>query len=172
AAYGIFSQLGFVTLESERLILPPLPGFPDGMGALSGSFTTAKADLEAELTGEEATIYAHHSWCTAARHVLLRRGERGCAVVPTPTHKKGLPSAGFRFARDWALSWELRLLVQAALFRAPRALALFVARRFGGERKPPLSLAWRCPRLYRPAHKGIEPRMIDGLYSEMMNLKW
>ena len=172
AAYGIFSQLGFVTLETQRLILPPLPGFRGGAGALSGSFTTSKDDLERELTGEEATLYRHHAWCAAARHVLLRRGDRRCYVVATPMHKKGLPFAEIQYASDWSLFWELRLLAQAALFPTTRALALFVDRRFAGERKPLFSVSWGCPRLYRPAHKGIEPRMIDGLYSEMMNLKW
>ena len=172
SAYGIFSQLGFVPLESERLIVPPVPGFGGTARTLSGSFTTSKADLERQLTGEERTIYEHHSWCAAARHVLLRRGERACYVVATPIHKKRLPFAEIQYASDWNLFWELRLAAHAALFPTTRAVALFVDKRFAEGRKPLLSVAWRCPRLYRPAHKGIEPRMIDGLYSEMMNLNW
>jgi len=171
-AYGIFSQLGFVPLESERLILPPLPGLRDTMETLSGTFTTSRSDLEGQLTGEEGTLYEHHSWCAAARHVLLRSGERQCYVVATPVRKKRLPFAEIQYASDWNLFWDLWLLAHAALFPATRAAALLVDKRFTGGRKPPLSVAWRCPRLYRPAHKGIEPRMIDGLYSEMMNLKW
>ena len=169
AAYGIFSQLGFVPLESERLVLAPVP---DGAGALSGSFTTSKADLDRNLSGESATLYAHHSWCAAARHVLLRRGDRECYVVATPLHKKGLPFAEIQYASDWDLFWELRLLAHAALFPGTRAIALFVDRRFSGGRTPLASIARRCLRLYRPAHKGIEPERIDGLYSELMNLKW
>jgi hypothetical protein len=172
AAYGIFSQLGFVPLESERLILPPVPGFRDTAGTLSGSFTTSKADLERQLTGEERTLYEHHSWCTAARHVLLLRGERKCYVVATPIHKKGLPFAEIQYASDWNLFWELRLLAHAALLPSTGAIGLLVDKRFAGGRKPLLSVRSRCSRLYRPAHKGIEPRMIDGLYSEMMNLNW
>jgi hypothetical protein len=172
AAYGIFSQLGFVPLESERLILPPVPGFRDTAGTLSGTFTTSKADLERQLTGEEATLYEHHSWCAAARHVLLHRGQRQCYVVATSIRKKRLPFAEIQYASDWNLFWDLRVLAHAALFPSTRAVALFVDKRFADGRKPPLSVTWRCPRLYRPAHKGIEPRMIDGLYSEMMNLKW
>ncbi len=60
----------------------------DTAGTLSGSFTTSKADLERELTGEEGTVYQHHSWCAAARHVLLRRGQRECYVVAAPMRKK------------------------------------------------------------------------------------
>jgi len=169
AAHGIFSQLGFVPFETERLILSPIP---DGARALSGSFTTSKEDLEKNLTGEEATIYAHHAWCAAARHLLLRRGDRECYVVATAMHKKGIPFAEIQYVSDWDLFWKLRLLAHAALFPGTRAIALFVDRRFAGERRPLLSVVRRCPRLYRPAHKGLEPRMIDGLYSEMMNLKW
>jgi len=172
AAYGIFSQLGFVPLESERIILPPVPGFRDIARTLSGTFTTSKADLERQLTGEEGMLYEHHSWCTASRHVLLQSGRRKCYVVATSMRKKGLPFAEIQYASDWALFWELRLLAQAALFPTTRAVALFVDKRFADGRKPMLSVMWRCPRLFRPAHKGIEPRMIDGLYSEMMNLKW
>ena len=67
---------------------------------------------------------------------------------------------------------DLRLLAHAALLPTTRALALFVDRRFARGRKPLLSVAWRCPRLYRPTRKEIEPRMIDNLYSELMNLRW
>ena len=169
AAYGIFSRLGFIPLESERVIVPPVPRFGFGKG---GSFTTSQADLERELTGENRTIYRDHSWCAAARHVLLRRGERTCYLIAAPVHKRHLPFAEIEYASDWDLFWELTPLAHAALFPGTRALALFVDKRFAQGRKPPLSVAWRCPRLYRPARKEIEPSMIDGLYSELMNLKW
>ena len=172
AAYGIFSQLGFVPLESERLIVPPVPGFRGVAGTPSRTFTTSKADLERQLTGEEGTLYEHHSWCAAARHVLLHSGERKCYLVASPIRKKGLPFAEIQYASDWDLFWELRVLAHAALFPSTRAMALFVDNRFCSGRRPLPSIAWPCRRLYRPAHKGIEPRMIDGLYSEMMNLKW
>jgi hypothetical protein len=110
--------------------------------------------------------------CAAARHVLLHSGERHCYVVATPVRKKGLPFAEIQYASDWNLFWDLRVLAHMALFPTTRAVALLVDKRFTGGRKPLLSVTWRCPRLFRPAHKGIEPRMIDGLYSEMMNLKW
>lgn len=168
AAYGIFAQLGFVPLENERLIVPPLPG----AAAFGGASTTSEADLGRELTGEDAALHRDHAACLAARHVLLRRGDRRCYLVASPIHKKGLPFAEIQYASDWTLFWELRWLAQTALFRTAGALALFVDRRFAPARKPLLSVPWKCPRLYRPAHKGVEPRMIDGLYSEMMNLKW
>src|SRR5262249_6200257 len=136
AAYGIFSQLGFVPLESERLILPPIPGFRSAARSLSGSFTTSKADLERELTGEARTRYEDHSWCAAARHVLLRRGQTDCYFVATLMHKKRLPFAEIQYASNWALFWELRLLAHAALFPTTRAVALFVDRRFAPGRKP------------------------------------
>ena len=139
AAYGIFSQLGFVTLESERLILPPLPGFRDRAGMLSGSFTTSKADLERELTGEAGHALRHHSWCAAARHVLLRRGDRRCYVVATPIQRKGcpLPRSSTRatgISSGTSGCWSTR-----PCFPTTRAVALFVDRRFTGS-------ASRCSR--------------------------
>src|SRR5262249_59670752 len=165
-AYGIFTHLRFVPLESERLVLA------GGAGALSGSFTTSRADLERNLTGAAATLYAHHSSCAAARHLLLRRGERECYVVATPVHKKGLPFAEIQYASDWDLFWKLRFLAHRALLPSTRAIALLVDRRFAGGRRPVFSVVRPCPRLYRPAHEGIAPGMIDGLYSELMNLRW
>src|SRR5262249_37302412 len=144
AAYGIFSQLGFVRLESERLIIPAVP-LAAAARALSGSFTASKGNLARELTGEQRTLYEHHSWCAAARHVLLKKDQRTCYLVATPMHKKGVPFAEIQYASDWDLFWELHLLAHAALFPSTRAAALFVDQRFAGGRRPLLSVRWRCP---------------------------
>ena len=82
-AYGIFSQLGFVPLESERLILPPLPDPRHRGDARPDRSPPRRPTSRRQLTGEEAALYRDHSWCAAARHVLLRRGERRCYVVAT-----------------------------------------------------------------------------------------
>ena len=140
--------------------------------ALPGSFVTSKEDLARELTDEQGRLYRDHSWCVAAKHVLLRHGGRTCYVVATPLKKKRLTFAEIQYASDWPFFWEHRLLAHAALFPSTRAVGLFVDKRFAVGRRPLFSLAWKCPRLYRPARKEIEPRMIDGLYSELMNLKW
>jgi hypothetical protein len=169
-AYEIFFKLGFKPLESERHIVLPVP--VRARRALRGSFSRSKADLERELTGEDHALYRHHSCCAAAQHLLLRDGERKCYVVATPVQKKRLPFAEIQYVSDWDFFWEHRLLAHAALLRPTRALALFVDKRFASGRRMPLSPTWPCRRLYRPTRKEIEPQMIDGLYSELMNLRW
>jgi hypothetical protein len=171
-AYEIFSKLGFKPLESERLIVPPLPGIAEAARALSGSIVQSREILESELAGEERTIYRDLSSSPVAQHVLLRRGERKCYVVATPVHRKGIPFAEIQYIGDLDFFWEHRILAHAALLRSTRAMGLWVDSRFAGERRTPLALRWPAPRLYRPTRKEITPEMIDGLYSEMMGLRW
>jgi len=51
-------------------------------------------------------------------------------------------------------------------------VGLWVDRRFAEGRRTPLALRWPALGLYRPTRKEITPEMIDGLYSEMMGLRW
>jgi hypothetical protein len=87
-------------------------------------------------------------------------------------HKKRLPFAEIQYASDWEFFWEHRLLAHAALVPTTRAVGLLVDKRFVNGRRAPLCATRPCQRLYRPTRKEIEPQMIDGLYSELMNLKW
>jgi hypothetical protein len=171
-AYEIFSKLGFQPLESERLIVPPLPGIAEAARALSGSIVQSREILESELAGEERTIYSDLSSSPVAQHVLLRRGERKCYVVATPVQRRGIPFAEIQYIGDLDFFWEHRILAHAALLRSTRAMGLWVDSRFAGGRRTPLALRWPAPRLYRPTRKEITPEMIDGLYSEMMGLRW
>ena len=171
-AYEIFSKLGFKPLESERLVAPPLAGIAEAARALSGSIGRSREVLERELTGEEAAIYRDLSSSPVAQHVLLRRGGRKCYVVATPVHRRGIPFAEIQYIGDREFFWEHRILAHAALLRPTRAMALWVDSRFAGKRRPPLALRWPARRLYRPTRKEITPEMIDGLYSEMMGLRW
>jgi len=171
-AYEIFHKLGFQPLESERLIIPPLPGPSEAARAFEGSIARSREVLESELTGDELAIYRDLSSCRVAQHVLLRRDGRKCYVVATPIHRKGIPFAEIQYIGDRDFFWEHRILVHAALLRSTRAVGLWVDRRFAAGHRTPLALRWPAPRLYRPARKEITPDMIDGLYSEMMGLRW
>ena len=172
AAYEIFSKLGFKPLESERLILPPLPGIGETARAFTGSIVRSREILESELAGEERAIYRDLSSSPVAQHVLLRRGGRTCYVVATPIHRRGIPFAEIQYIGDRDFFWEHRILAHAALLRSTRAIALWVDGRFARGQRTPLALRWPAPRLYRPTRKEITPEMIDGLYSEMMGLRW
>jgi hypothetical protein len=139
---------------------------------LTGSFTRKRDDLLSELTGTDRAIYDDISSCGAAQHVLLRHGQRRCYVVATPVHRKGLPFAEIQYASDLDFFWEHRILAHRALFPATRAVGLWVDKRFAAKRATPWAATWHSRRLYRPTRKDIAPEMIDGLYSELMSLKW
>lgn len=174
AAHKVFSRLGLRPLESEQLVLPPIPRPGEVLRALRGAFTLAPGEIQAELAGAERAIHEHMSTSPVARHVLLRRGGRQCYLVATPCRKWGVPYADVQYLGDREFFWEHRILAQAALVRAMgiAGLTLAVDRRFLIGRAPPLAQRMKMLRLYRPAHEDITPMMIDGLYSELMGLRY
>jgi len=174
AAYKVSFALGLRPLESEQLVLPPIPRPGEAIRALRGSFTLAPEEIRAELTGAERTM--HEDMCSSpvARHVLLRRGDRQCYLVATPCRKWGFPYADVHYVGSREFFWEHRIMAQAALVLAMGIAGLTVAidRRFLLGRPPPLARRMKVMRLYRPAHDDITPMMIDGLYSESMGLRY
>jgi hypothetical protein len=174
AAYKVSSTVDLRPLESEQLVLPPIPRPTEAIRALRGSFTLAPEEIRAELTGAERTMHEDMSSSPVARHVLLRRGDRQCYLVATPCRKWGVPYADVQYLGDREFFWEHRILAQAALVRAMGTAGLIVAvdRRFLVGRPPPLAQRLKLVRLYRPAREDITPMMIDGLYSENMGLRY
>lgn len=170
-AYGIFQKLGFLPLESERLIFFPMSGAAVAARSLGARFSTSPAVIERDLRGRDRAIYADLSKCPAAKHVLLRHGGEQCYVVATAAHKRFIPFAEIQYASSMDFFWKHRLLAHAALFPSTRATGLWVDKRFARGRAR-LALHWPAPRLYRPTRKEITPEMIDGLYSELMGLHW
>jgi hypothetical protein len=170
-AYEIFHKLGFKPLESERLMLPPLPGIAEVARAFAGSFTWSREVLERELTGDERAIHGELSSSSLAHHVLLRRGEKKCYLVATPVHQRGLRFAELQYIGDLEFFWQHRILAHSALLLSTGAMGLWVDARFAQGRLPALSIRRPALRLYRPTRKEITPGMIDGLYSEMMGLR-
>jgi len=174
AAYKVSFTSGLRPLESEQLVLPPIPRPAEAIRALRGSFTLAPEEIRAELTGAERTMHEDMGSSPVARHVLLRRDARQCYLVATPSRKWGVPYADVQYLGDREFFWEHRILAQAALVRALGLAGLTVAidRRFLVGRPPPLALRMNMKRLYRPARDDITPTMIDGLYSERMGLRY
>jgi hypothetical protein len=173
AAYKVSFTQGLRPLESEQLMLPPIPRPAEAVRALRGSFTLSPDEIRAELNGVERTIHEDMSSSPVARHVLLRRGGRQCYLIAKPSRKWGVPYADIQYLGDREFFWEHRILAQAALVRAFCLAGLTVAvdRRFLVGRSPPLALRMNMMRLYRPAREDITPAMIDGLYSEHMALR-
>jgi hypothetical protein len=173
ATYKVFSRLGLRPLESEQLVLPPVPRLAEAARALRGSFTLAPEEIRAELAGGERTIHEDMSSSPVAHHVLLRRSGRQCYLVATRSRKWGLPYADVHYLGDREFFWEHRILAQAALARSLGIAGLTVAvdRRFLVGRSPPCALRLNMMRLYRPTREEIAPTVIDGLYSEHMGLR-
>lgn len=171
--YRVFAKFGMRPLESEQLVLPPLPRAAEAARALRGSFTTDPAEIRGELAGDERRYCEDMAASPVARHALLRRGGRQCYVVATPSRKCGVPYADVHYIGDREFFWEHRILAHVALTRAMgvAGLVLAVDRRFLVGRPPPLAKRMRMPRLYRPAKEDITPAMIDGLYSEFMGIR-
>jgi hypothetical protein len=172
AAYDIFCQLGFKRLESERVVLAPVPGVAEAARSLAGSFHISRSALERELGTVERALYDDLSSCAVARHVVLRRGSKRCYVVATPVPRRGLRFAEVQYIGDPAFFWEHRILAHAALFACMGAVALRVDRRFVPDGAARFAVRRPSRRLFRPSRSEIVPEMIDGLYSELMELRW
>jgi hypothetical protein len=170
-AYQIFARIGFRPLESEQLLLAPLSL---GAGVRRGDFTTAPEEIDAALAGEERRLHRELAASPIARHVLLRHGGRACYLVATPARRRGVPFAELQYIGDRGFFWDHLGLAHAALVRSLKlsGLVLAVDRRFAETRRLPLALRWPRPRLYRPAHADLAPVWIDGLYSELMGLRY
>lgn len=174
AAYAMFSRLGLVPLEEEQLVFPPLPDPAQVVRAVGGSFTVSPDVLRAELEGDERRVHEDLAGSPAARHVLLRRGGRRCYLIATLGRKRGVPYADVQYAGDPAFLGEHRLLAQAALVRVMgiAGLSLAVDRRFVPGPPPRVALRWKARRLYRPTRPEITPDRVDGLYSELMGIRY
>jgi len=166
---AVFSRLGFRPLETEELILPPLPRPGEALRALRGSFTSSAEALQRELGDEERAMHRDLSYARVS-HVLLRQGGRRCYLVARRGYRKRLRVAELLYIGDRAFFWENRILAQAAFSASMGAVALSVDRRFAEGFDVPWAIRKPKPRIFRPARPDIAPTAIDGLYSELLML--
>ena len=166
---AVFSRLGFQTLESEELVLPPIPSPLEAMRAVRGSFTCSADTIQNELCDEERVFHRNLSYARA-RHVLLRRGDRRCYLVARLGHRKRMRVAELLYIGDRGFFWENRILAQVAFTVTMGAVAISVDRRFAEGFSVPFALRRPKPRIYRPSRPDIPPVEIDGLYSELVML--
>jgi hypothetical protein len=170
-SFDIFAKLGFIELESEQLLLPPVTSPAQFGRALGGSFTLAPDDLRRELGPAERNIYDELSPSPRTRHILLRGKGRRCYIVATLQRHKRVRFAELQYVGDLEFFWERRPLAHAAVLRAMGAVGIAIDRRFAEGRRVPLAIRRPARRSYRPARPEITPLMIDGLYSELMTLQ-
>ena len=174
AAYEIFARLGFQPLETAQVLLPPFARPGELLRTRGSSVTTRLEELRAELDEPGRTVAEHMSGTLAAQ-ALVRSGARRCHVVATRSPwKGGWKLAHVQYASDWELFWDHQALVSGAFARTLGTFGLRVEARHLRGRRPAFSVARPLPRpnLFRPASSDVTPRMIDGLYTEAVGLRW
>src|SRR2546422_4497779 len=110
AAYKVSLALGLRPLESEQLVLPPIPRPAEAIRALRGSFTLAPEEIRAELTGAEHTMHEDMGPSPVALHWFLRAADRRGYLVATLCCKWGVPYADVRHFGDRQFVWAQRIL--------------------------------------------------------------
>jgi hypothetical protein len=170
--HRLFIRFGYQLLEDRVLLLPPLSTPAELARLRRARVTTDPGEVRAGLSGEELRYFDDHRGSIGA-HILLRRDGRCCWAVATLMHLKRFRFALVHHISDRQLFWECLPLAKWGFLKALGAPALAIDSRFAEGRRVPFALSWQLAqsRLYRPVHKGLEPALVDGLYSEFMGLR-
>ena len=168
-AHEVFRSLGFSVLERALVLVPMFAGL-GRLGRSAGVRLLADpARIAAALMGADRER-AEHVARTHAAQVLLTRGPDSCHAVATASAWRGhWRLAHVQYASDWSRLWAWLPLVNRGFLASLSALGLRVDGRFAADL--PASARRReleFPTLYRPAHAGITPADVDGLYTELL----
>jgi hypothetical protein len=165
----INEKLRFTFLDTETQLTPnlPWPSLPGRTRIISDPDT-----IERTLTGDDLALYRDHARTGAARHLVLRRGDRTCYVIFRKDRRKDLPlfASILHVSDSEVLRQSARPLARHLLLRHG-ALATLSERRVVG-RRANMSYTLKAPRskMFRSDHLG--PHQIDYLYSELVCLPW
>jgi hypothetical protein len=166
---GLNSRLGFSFLDTTTAVVPNLPWpSPPGRDTISSD----PALLERTLAGRDLEHYRDHRGASAARHLLLARGDEHCYVIWRKDRRKGLP-----------LFASILHVSKPDLFRAMAAplarhllvrhrLPVMLLERAVVEHRPRLSRTVDSPRRKMFKSPSLDPAQIDYLYSELVCLSW
>ncbi|MEU4154948.1 hypothetical protein [Actinoplanes sp. NPDC026670] len=160
------TRLGFEFLDTSAAAAPNLPWLP-----VRGRLSADPAVLESTLRGDDLQIYRDHATTAAARHVLLRSGDRYCYVIYRTDRRKGLPFfASLLYVSDPELFRTLRRRLQSHLLLRHGILALLAEIRVAGHRP---RLSRMVPDTRRKMFRGdVAAQDVDYLYSELTCLSW
>lgn len=168
AVVTLNERLGFRHLDTTTALVPilPWPWRPS-------SVVTDRAGIEAALSGPELALYRDHHDREAARHLVLRRGERHCWVVYRMDRRRGLPRvfASVLHVGDQELFHALLRPFCGSLLARHGALALLAELRVVGAR-PRGSTPVRRPRPKMIHSATLAERDVDYFYSELVSLSW
>ena len=175
-AHEIFSSLGFRTLETAQVLLPPFAR-PLEFALRFGSSVATRAEAIRPHLDDDGRRILDDMAGTRATQILVRRGRRQCHVVATLSPwKGGRKLAHIQYASDWEFLWARPGDVSLALLRTCGTLGLRLdarhVRRLGPRPALAIERALAQPTLYRPAGPEITPELVDGLYTELVGQRW
>ncbi|HEU5035714.1 MAG TPA: hypothetical protein VFT70_01830 [Nocardioides sp.] len=168
AVVPLNQRLRFDSLDTDTVLVPAVP-LPWPRRTTVVTDPTAIAD---RLTGQERVIFEDHRRATAARHLLLERGDRRCYVIFRHDRRKGVPAfASVLHVSDRALFADSIAELSRHLLLHHGVLCLLGELRVIGSR-PRMSLRLKKPRpkMFRSKRLGAEA--IDYLYSELTCVAW
>lgn len=161
-------RLRFTELDTRTALVPNffLPIVPRQVKVV-----TDPAEIDILLDADMRAIYRDHRDTLAARHVLLRQGDRTCYVVYRRDRRKRLPLfATVLYVSDPEVFRHTnRYFFRHLLLRHAIPITL-VELRIGGNRPRGSILRRGRPRMFRSASLG--PDDIDYLYSELTCVPW
>lgn len=162
-------RLGFLRLDTTTTARPNLPGRkPHDIAIISDH-----DQIERALSDRDLRIFQDHRQCEAARHVVIRSGDRHCYVMFRIDRRKRLRVfASLLYVGDPALYVQHGSHLGSFLLRRHRALVTLVERRLIGSQSfpgPQVALRGR-PKLYKSER--LTPTQVDYLYSELTCVPW
>ncbi|HEY0636036.1 MAG TPA: hypothetical protein VGD67_00165 [Pseudonocardiaceae bacterium] len=168
AVIPLNERLGFRFLDTTTALVPALP-WPWRPGSVSAD----PAVIEATLTGADLALYRDHRHAAAARHLVLRRGDRHCYVVFRMDRRKGLPRvfATVLHVGDPELFAAMTRPLAGHLLLRHGALALLTELRVV-RRRPFGSILLGSSRrkMFRSPTLGADD--VDYFYSELVSVSW
>lgn len=160
-------RLGFAYLDDRLAIVPALP-WPS-----RGTVSADPAVIERSLTGTELALHRDHRHVAAARHVVLRDGDRTCYVVFRMDRRKDLPRvfASILHVGDPAVFRRCHRALGGHLLVRHGALAMLVEHRLAGT-PPRGSFRLASPRKKMFLSPTLRPEQVDYFYSELVSVPW
>ncbi|HET9654077.1 MAG TPA: hypothetical protein VFP72_01900 [Kineosporiaceae bacterium] len=161
-------RFGFTQLDTTTALVPPQPWRWLSRTRVSSD----PAVIAATLTGPQRELFEDHRHLSAARHVVLVRGERVCYVMFRKVRRKNLPgfAALLHVSDPQVLRGGIGPLTRHLLLRHGVLLTLAEVRVAGFRPRPSHLLASARPKMFRSSTLG--PDQIDDLYSELVCVPW
>lgn len=161
-------RLGFRRLDTSTRLLANIPGRVER----GTRVTSDPATLAATLVGTDADVYRDHASTSAARHILVRRGDRYGYLVYRRDRRKRLRlfASPLYVGGDRDLVVDAWGRIRAHFLRRGLPFTLVEHRILGGVRGPGREITAPRAKMYRG--EGVDPGAIDYLYSELALVEW